>query len=98
VSTRASCPPATGSLAGVITAWDRPNGFAWKPIAGPYEMSGGWTFEAEGSQTKVTRYSDTELSGFMKLTASLMGPVAKRPVRRELQRLKELVEAQTIVG
>jgi hypothetical protein len=56
-------------------------------------MSGGWSFESSGSQTKVTRFSDTALSGFMKLTASLMGPIAKRRVRRELAKLKELIEA-----
>lgn len=82
----------TMDLSGVITAWDPPNGFTWQPIDGPYTMSGGWTFESDGSQTKVTRFSDTELFGVMRIAATLMTSIAKRQVRADLEKLKGLME------
>lgn len=85
----------TMDLAGVISSWDRPHGFTWRPLDGPYPMSGGWSFESEGDRTRITRFSDSELTGFMKFAAALMVPIAKRQVRQELAALKELIEASS---
>lgn len=82
----------TLDLSGVVTTWDPPNGFTWRPHAGPFPMTGGWRFEAVGTATKVTRFSDTELTGLMRRMPGLMTRIAKRQVRGELADLKRLVE------
>lgn len=84
----------TMDLSGEITAWDPPHAFAWKPDGGPFRITGGWTFVADGAATTVTRYSDSDLSGIMKFLSVLMVPVAKRQVRQELAELKRLIEAR----
>ncbi len=82
----------TMDLSGSITAWDPPNSFEWKPTGGPYKMSGGWTFKTVGSSTAVVRYSDTHLSGFMKLLSVIMVALAKNQVKKELAELKRLIQ------
>lgn len=84
----------TMDLSGEITSWDPPNSFTWRPTGGPFPMSGGWFFVAVSESTKVTRYSDTELSGFMKFMSTLMSRMAKRQVRQELAEMKRLIEAE----
>ena len=83
----------TLDLSGVITAWDPPNGFSWRPVAGPYDMSGGWSFTPVRAATRVTRTADPRLSGALQLIAGLATWIAKRQVRQELAHLKRFVEA-----
>jgi uncharacterized protein YndB with AHSA1/START domain len=104
---RSSGPPGAGSeydwverfmwktldLGGVITSWDPPSSFTWRPHGGPFPMTGGWTFTAVDGGTKVVRFSDTELTGVMKRMPALMTAIAKRQVRQELQALKRLIES-----
>lgn len=84
-------------LCGVITLWDAPNSFAWKPTNSPFKMTGGWTLVAKENSTLVTRYSDNGLSGIFKLLNSLFLPKAKRQVKSEFQELKRLIEAKNRV-
>jgi len=79
-------------IGGVITAWNPPYSFAWKPTISPYPITGGWRLEPKGNSTLVTRYSDNQLSGIYKWMNMLMIPIAKRQVRKELQELKRLIE------
>lgn len=84
-------------LDGVITSWDPPNSFAWRPTNSPYQFTGGWNLVQKGNSTVVTRYSDNQLSGLMKLLSFMMLPLAKRQVRSELIALKRLIESGTQV-
>jgi uncharacterized protein YndB with AHSA1/START domain len=84
-------------LDGVITSWEPPNSFAWRPTNSPYPISGGWTLVKKENLTVVTRYSDNQLAGIMKLMSFIMLPMAKRQVRLELQVLKRLIESGTKV-
>ena len=83
-------------LGGVITSWDQPYAFTWKPTTSPFPISGGWTLVANGNSTMVTRYSDNQLSGIYKWLNIMMVPMAKRQVHKELQVLKRLIEASNI--
>ena len=80
-------------IGGVITSWNPPYSFTWKPTTSPFPMTGGWTLVEKGNSTIVTRYSDNQLSGIYKLLNRMMLPKAKRQVRKELQALKRLIEA-----
>lgn len=80
-------------IGGVITSWDPPYSFTWKPTTSPFPMTGGWTLVAKGNSTLVTRYSDNQLSGIYKWLNRMMVPMAERQVRKELQELKRLIEA-----
>lgn len=80
-------------IGGVITSWNPPYSFTWKPTTSPYPITGGWTLEAKENSTLVTRYSDNQLSGIYKWLNMMMVPMAKRQVRKELLELKRLIEA-----
>ncbi|MBP8894061.1 MAG: SRPBCC family protein [Chitinophagaceae bacterium] len=79
-------------IGGVITSWNPPYSFTWKPTTSPFPITGGWTLLEKGNSTFVTRYSDNQLSGIYKWMNLMMVPVAKRQVRKELQELKRLIE------
>ncbi len=79
-------------LDGVITSWDPPNAFAWKPTGSPYPITGGWTFIRKGNATETIRYSDNQLGGVYRFFSLLMIPMARKQVKAELQELKRLVE------
>lgn len=79
-------------IGGVITSWDPPYSFTWKPTTSPYPITGGWTLEKREGETYVTRFSDNELAGIYKWLNKLMVPMAKRQVRKEMQELKRLIE------
>lgn len=81
-------------LGGIITSWNAPYSFTWKATTGTFKITGGWTLEQHGNTTRVTRYSDSHLSGIFKWLNSLMVPMAIRQVRKEMQVLKQLIEQQ----
>lgn len=83
-------------IGGVITAWDPPYSFAWKPTTSPFPITGGWTLKADGKSTQVTRYSDNQLTGIYKWLNMLMIPMAKRQVRKEMLELKRLIETSSV--
>lgn len=80
-------------LGGVITSWDPPYSFTWKPTTSPYPITGGWKLVEKGNSTLVVRYSDNQLTGIYRWLNKLMIPKAKRQVRMELLELKRLIEA-----
>lgn len=80
-------------IGGIITTWEPPFSFSWKPSSSPYPLSGGWKLAEKDGATLVTRYSDNELSGIYKWLNFMMLPMAKRQVKEELQTLKRLIEA-----
>lgn len=85
----------TMDLSGEITSWDPPHCFTWRPLDGPYPMTGGWSFATDGIATTVTRHSDTELSGLLRFVSMLMSRMARRQVSQELDELKRLIETSS---
>ncbi len=79
-------------ISGVITSWNPPYSFTWKPTTSPYPLTGGWTLIQKGNSTLVIRYSDNQLSGIYRWLNRMMLPKAKRQIRKELQELKRLIE------
>lgn len=84
-------------LDGVVTSWEPPYSFTWRPTNSPFPITGGWTLAPQASSTVVTRYSDSQLTGIMKLLNFMMIPMANRQVRLELSELKRLIEAERSV-
>lgn len=80
-------------LDGVITSWNPPYSFTWRPTNSPYPITGGWTLAEKEGSTVVTRYSDNQLAGIMKVLSFMMLPMARRQVRLELKELKRLIES-----
>ncbi len=71
-------------IGGVITSWNPPYSFTWKPTTSPFPITGGWKLVEEQGSTLVTRYSDNQLKGIYKWLNLMMVPMAKRQVRKEL--------------
>ncbi len=106
VGFRSTAPPSVGSeydwverflwktmdLSGVITSWEPPSRFTRRPYGGPFPMTGGWSFAAVDGGTRVTRFSDTQLTGMMRFMPALMTFFARRQVRQELSDLKRFIE------
>ena len=60
---------------------------------GPFPMETTYTWEAHGSnQTRMTLRNRGEPSGFSKIVAPLMATAMRRANRKDLARLKELLE------
>lgn len=85
-------------IGGVITSWNPPYSFTWKPTTSPYPITGGWTLVKKESLTLVTRYTDNQLSGIHKWLNMIMIPMAKRQVKKELKELKCLIEEAHLSG
>jgi uncharacterized membrane protein len=77
---------------GEITAWEPPNRYEWKSVSGPFPLSGGVTFKAEGDSTVVTQYADAEPGGFFKLAEGLLVRQVEGQLAQSLKTLKELLE------
>ncbi|MBI5303429.1 MAG: SRPBCC family protein [Chloroflexi bacterium] len=77
---------------GEITAWDPPRRYEWKSVNGPFPVSGGITFRAEGNGTAVTQYADAEPGGFFKLAEGLLVKQIEGQFAQSLKTLKELLE------
>ena len=77
---------------GEITAWNPPHRYEWKATNGPFPVSGGTTFQAEGNATVVTQYADAEPGGFFKLAEGLLVKQIEGQFAQSLQNLKALLE------
>jgi len=77
---------------GEITAWDPPHRYTWKSTSGPFPVSGGVTFQAQGASTVVTQYADAEPGGFFKLAEGLLVKQIEGQFAQSLQKLKALLE------
>lgn len=60
-------------IGGVITEWNPPYSFAWKPTTSPFPITGGWKLVQKEKATLITRYSDNQLKGIYKLDESNHG-------------------------
>lgn len=77
---------------GEVTVWEPPNRYEWKSIGGPFPVSGGIAFKAEGNSTVVTQFADAEPGGFFKLAEGLLVKQIGGQFEQGLKKLKELLE------
>jgi len=56
-------------------------------------LTGGFTFETVGSQTRLSRWTEMETAGPRRLIGTMLAPVARKAHGTELANLKRLIEA-----
>ena len=78
---------------GQVTACNPPNEYQWKSTAGPFPLSGGVKFRAEGNSTVLTQYADAEPGGFFKLAEGLLMKQVQGQFEQGLKKLKQVLEA-----
>ena len=77
-----------------ITVYDAPRQFAWKSTAGPFPVSGGYTFESVPGGTRMIYRTDVEPGGFFKLAGPLLTRQMQSQLENDLKKLKQVLEAQ----
>jgi uncharacterized membrane protein len=79
-----------------ITALEPNRELGIKGISGPASasMEGTFRFEAVGESTRLSFISQIETGGLFKMAGPLLASQARKQVEADLQRLKELLEAQ----
>jgi len=77
---------------GEVTVWEPPTKYEWKSVGGPFPVSGGVTFKAEGNAIAVTFFADAEPGGFFKLAEGLLVKQIEGQMSDALKKLKELLE------
>jgi uncharacterized protein YndB with AHSA1/START domain len=78
-----------------VHEFDPPNRASWTFVSGPMSGQGGYVLEGTGESTKMTWTGDVQPHGFRRLLAPVMGPMFRKQVRRELETLKGILEAQS---
>lgn len=77
-----------------LVRYDVPTEVRWTFTDAPFEGGGGYTLRArDDGATEMTLHEDFRPSGFMKVALTLMRPVVARGVRRDLEALKRVLEA-----
>ncbi len=61
---------------------------------GPFPMQTTYTWTDEGGGTRMTLGNTGKPSGFSKLAGVLMEPMIRRETRKDLQKLKSILEAR----
>ncbi len=61
---------------------------------GPFPMQTTYTWTDEGGGTRMTLGNTGKPSGFSKLAGALMEPMIRRETRKDLQKLKSILEGQ----
>lgn len=62
------------------------------PVLG--RILGGFTFEAVGASTRLSRWSELKPGGFRGALGTLIAPVVRNAQRTEMANLKRLIEAR----
>ena len=63
---------------------------------GPFPMETTYTWQRTAGGTRMTLRNRGEPSGFSKLAGPVMAPAIRRANRKDLERLKQLLEAQAV--
>jgi uncharacterized membrane protein len=70
--------------------------FVMSTSEGPFPMETTYAFQdAPGGSTRMTLRNRGEPAGFAKATAPMMAPAVRRANRKDLKRLKEILERRT---
>jgi hypothetical protein len=86
--------PVIGQVAAdtQITAWDPPNGYAFKVIAGPIRPQGSFSFEGVDGGTSVTFKLAVDIRGPQKFVFSKPAQAAMDTTVAALDKVKALLE------
>ncbi len=79
---------------GEITALEPNRSLSFKGRSGPASLEGTWRFEAVGEGTRLSGTFQVEPGGLFKMAGPLFASQFKKQQEADLQRLKELLEAQ----
>jgi uncharacterized membrane protein len=79
---------------GQITALEPNRSLSFKGSSGPASMEATIRFEAVGEGTRLSATFQVEPGGLFKMAGPLFASQAKKQMEADLQRLKELLEAQ----
>ncbi len=77
-----------------ITALEPNQSFSFKGTSGPLSLEGIWRFEAAGAGTRLSGTFQVEPGGLFKVAGPVFASQLKKQQEADLQRLKELLEAQ----
>jgi Polyketide cyclase / dehydrase and lipid transport len=77
-----------------VTAYDPPRVFGVRSLSGPVPVRASYTVAPGSGGTRVESVADFDVRGPMRLLAPLLGRMIQRQHERDLQRLKELLEAE----
>jgi uncharacterized protein YndB with AHSA1/START domain len=79
-----------------VTAIDPERSVAVRSIEASVPFTSSWTFTPVDGGTRVDWRWDFELTGWMRAFDRLLGPVLRRTLRRDLDRLQSMMDAGTI--
>jgi len=78
-----------------VVAWEPAERFVMRTAEGPFPMETTYEWrDAPGGGTRMTLRNRGEPAGFGRLAAVVMAPAMRRANRRDLARLKALLEAR----
>jgi uncharacterized protein YndB with AHSA1/START domain len=78
-----------------VTGYDPDTHFAVDITEGPMPIDGEWNLEPSAAGTEVHFLASGKLSGPMRLLSPLVGRAIRRQMRRDHQRLKQLLESRS---
>ncbi len=76
-----------------VVEWSPGQRFVMRTAEGPFPMETTYAWESDGDATRMTLRNRGEPSGFSKLVAPLMAPAMRRANRKDLNRLKSILES-----
>ena len=79
-----------------VTSIDPERSIAVRSIEAPVPFTSSWTFTPIDGGTRVDWRWDFDLHGWMRPFVSLLGPVLTRTFRRDLDRLRAMMDAGEI--
>ena len=87
-------PPGAKEFEQVVefTEFERPRRFHVHIVEGPYPIDGTWSFEPDGTGTRVHFVAEGELHGVMRLLAPLIGRMMARQFAGYHRRLRSNLE------
>jgi hypothetical protein len=77
---------------GEVTVWSPPFAYEWKATKSAFPLAGGMKFQADGSGTLVTLFTEATPGGFFKLAEGLMMSQMEKQFAGNLETLKKLLE------
>jgi uncharacterized protein YndB with AHSA1/START domain len=76
-----------------VTELDRERRIAVRSVTAPVPFTSAWTFAPVDDGTRVDWRWDFEMSGWLRPFDGLLGPIFARTFRRDLDRLKSMMES-----
>ena len=79
-----------------VTALEPERSIAVRSVEAPVPFSSSWTFTPVDGGTRVDWHWDFEMKGWLRPFDGLLGPIFRRTFRRDLDRLKSMMEADEL--